>query len=356
MPDSNGAAVRDAAFEPRSAEDLPNRLSTIPILLLHVHENCNCRCVMCDIWQRKGGREIDLAWLERQRSSIERLGVKHVVLTGGEPLLHSNFENLCTFLKKCGIRVTLLTTGLLLGKRAEIIAGGVDEVIVSLDGPEEVHDHVRRIKGAFRLMQDGVRAVRRYHRTMPIQARSTIQKMNYMLLRETVLAAHAVSFDSISFLAADVTSQAFNRELVWPGERQRQIVLTNSEVQELENEIEALIREYGVEIDTRFILESREKLRGIPRRFREQLGEIAPRAPRCNAPWVSAVIEVSGAIRPCFFHQRIGDASEIPLDDAINSAQGLKFRASLDVENDPICQRCVCSLNYKGHVKGTFGE
>jgi hypothetical protein len=26
----------------------------------------------------------------------------------------------------------------------------------------------------------------------------------------------------------------------------------------------------------------------------------------------------------------------------------LQFRAHLNVENDPTCQRCVCSLNYKG--------
>jgi MoaA/NifB/PqqE/SkfB family radical SAM enzyme len=351
MPNSDGARVRDPELESSDGNADPNRLLNVPILLLHVHENCNCQCVMCDIWRRPGGREIDLAWLERQRSSIERLGVKHVVLTGGEPLLYGKFENLCAFLKKCEIRVTLLTTGLLLQKRAETVAESVDEVIVSLDGPEEVHDRVRRIKGAFRLIQDGVRAVRRSRPTMPIHARSTIQKMNHLLLRDTVLAAHVLSLDSISFLAADVTSHAFNRELVWPGEQHRQIVLTNAEVQKLENEIEALILEYGVEIDTRFILESREKLRVIPRRFREQLGEFAPRAPLCNAPWVSAVVEVGGAIRPCFFHQKIGDASQMPLDEAINSAQGLKFRASLDVENDPTCQRCVCSLNYKGNVK-----
>jgi MoaA/NifB/PqqE/SkfB family radical SAM enzyme len=347
MLGSSEETVRDAAIESRGAEALSHRLRHIPILLLHVHENCNCRCVMCDIWQRESGREIDLKWLESQRSAIGRLGVKQVVLTGGEPLLYSNFEKLCTFLKSCGIRITLLTTGLLLTKRAETVAGLIDEVIVSLDGPEDVHDRVRRVRGAFRLMRDGIRAVRHHRPTIPFHARSTIQKMNHGRLRETIAAAHTLSLDSISFLAADATSQAFNRELVWPGERQRQIVLTQVEVQELENEIEALIVENVFDIETRFILESREKLRGISRRFREQLGEFAPRAPLCNAPWVSAVVEVGGAVRPCFFHEKIGDASLMPLDQAINSAKGLTFRASLDVENNPTCQRCVCSLNYK---------
>lgn len=347
MPGSDEMTMHGPAIESRCTEDPAHRLTSVPILLLHVHENCNCRCVMCDIWQRESGQEIELAWLESQRSAIERLGVKQVVLTGGEPLLHSDFETLCAFLKSCGIRITLLTTGLLLAKRAEIVAKSIDEVIVSLDGPEDVHDQVRRVKGAFRLMQDGIRAVRRRCPEMPIQGRSTIQKMNFSRLRDTVAAAHALSLDSISFLAADATSQAFNRELVWPGERQRQIVLTQVEVQKLEDEIELLIAENVLEFETRFILESREKLRGISRRFREQLGEFAPRAPLCNAPWVSAVVEVGGVVRPCFFHEKIGDASLLPLDEAINSAKGLNFRASLDVEDNPICQRCVCSLNYK---------
>src|ERR1700733_1568125 len=269
MPNRDEAAALDPGHRIRNVDRLPSRLSSVPILLFHVHENCNCRCVMCDIWQRKGNREIDVEWLERQRSSIQKLGVKHVVLTGGEPLLHSRFDDLCVLLKKFGIRITLLTTGLLLAKRPELVAKSVDEVIVSLDGPEEVHDQVRRVKGAFGLVLDGIRAVRRHNPEMPFHARTTIQKMNHGLLRQTVKAAHFLSLDSISFLAADVTSGAFNRDLIWPGERQRQIVLTRNEVEVLEEEIELLIEENAVEFETRFILESREKLRNIPRRFRE---------------------------------------------------------------------------------------
>ena len=347
MGDRDEAPALDPGLRVRRLDGLPGRLSSVPILLFHVHENCNCRCVMCDIWQREGGREIDLEWLERQHSSIQGLGVKHVVLTGGEPLLHSRFNDLCVLLKKLGIRITLLTTGLLLGKRAESVAESVDEVIVSLDGPEEVHDQVRRVRGAFKLVRDGIRAVRRHSPAKPFRARTTIQKMNHGLLRQTVKAAHFLSLDSISFLAADVTSTAFNRNLIWPGERQRQIVLTRGEVQELEQEIEALVEENVVEFETRFILESPEKLRSIPRRFREQLGDLAPRAPLCNAPWISAVVEVDGGIRPCFFHEKIGDASAMPLEQAVNSTAAMEFRTLLEVENNPTCQRCVCSLNYK---------
>lgn len=324
------------------------RLSTLPILLLNVHENCNCRCVMCDIWKRPRGSELDLTSLARHRDSVKALNVQQVVLTGGEPLLHSNFELLCEFFKSCNVRITLLTTGLLLAKRAKVVAKGVDEIIISLDGPKAVHDGIRRVSRAYDLIRSGITVVRRYKPAMPIQARSTVQRVNFLFLRETVKAAKSIGFDSISFLAADVSSTAFNRELVWPVARQNEVALSRAEVNGLEREVALLLEECADEIAQRFIVESPDKLRRIVRRFREHLGEQAPEAPICNAPWVSAVMEVDGTVRPCFFHAPIGSASNKSLGDAINSPIAQQFRRTLDVARNPICKQCVCSLNYKG--------
>ena len=324
-----------------------SKLRSLPILLLNVHENCNCRCLVCDIWKRPGGSELNLDSLTRMRDSLHALGVRHVVLTGGEPLLHTRFEDLCGFLKEQKVRITLLTTGLLLQKRAESVAAWVDEVIISLDGPEAVHDSIRRVKRGFELTRRGILAVRHYRPAMQIQARSTVQRRNFQFLRETVAAAKQLQFDSISFLAADVTSEAFNRELVWPGERQSEIALAASEIAILENEIESLIDQYYNEIADCYVLESPEKLRRIVRHFREHLGELSPKAPTCNAPWVSAVMEIDGSIRPCFFHRVVGNVQRDTLERAINSPDAVRFRQTLDVAQDPTCQRCVCSLNYQ---------
>ena len=320
---------------------------SLPILLLNVHEHCNCRCLMCDIWQRKDGKELDLVDFERHRASIMRLGVRQVVLTGGEPLLHRNLEGLFEFLRDCNVSITLLTTGLLLSKRANVVAANVDEIIVSLDGPEEVHDRVRRVKGAYRLIGEGISSVRQRKADMPVHGRCTVQKENHSLLRKAVAGAKFLGMNSISFLAADVTSQAFNRELAWPGERQRQVVLTRKEVEALEEEITLLTRENDEDIRSKYVSESAEKLWRIARRFREQLGEMSPIAPRCNAPWVSAVMEVDGSVRPCFFHKKIGSLRDLTLEQVINGQEARHFRASLNVSENAICQRCVCSLNYK---------
>ena len=75
-----------------SAEEA--RIRVLPILILNVHNRCNCRCVMCDIWKRTEDVQLDAADLERHRDSIRSLGVRHVVLTGGEPLMHRDLDKL----------------------------------------------------------------------------------------------------------------------------------------------------------------------------------------------------------------------------------------------------------------------
>ena len=301
---------------------------------------------MCDIWKRKDGREYHPADLERHRESIRALGVKHVVLTGGEPLLNRGLEAICEFFRDLGVRVTLLTTGLLLQKKADIVACGFDDIILSIDGPQEVHDRIRRVSGAFRTIRQGVLEVRARQPRIPISCRTTVQKLNHTHLRATVSAARSLELDSISFLAADISSAAFNREERWAPERQSEIAPSRAELIALEEEIELLIQTHQEDIDLGFIAESSAKLRRIGARFREHIDGTPPKAPICNAPWVSAVVEVDGRVRPCFFHPPIGNAHQVTLEEAINTETALSFRSGLKIASNPICQRCVCSLNY----------
>lgn len=325
----------------------------MPILILNVHENCNCKCTMCDIWKRPAGAEVSLETIAAYQDSIRALNVRQVVLTGGEPLLHSHFRRLCELLKECEVHITLLSTGLLLKKRVSVIADCIDEIIVSLDGPEEIHDAIRHIPRGYQVMQDGIAAVKQVSPNLPIHARSTIQSANFRYLHQTVAAARDLRCDSISFLAVDTASHAFNRELVWPTSRQNEIGLSPDEVQLLEQEIEFVIEQYAAEIGSRFIVERPEKLRRIASYFRQRLGELPARAPLCNAPWVSAVVEVDGSVRPCFFHRKVGNAMALPLHEAVNTIVAKEFRQSLDIDNNLICQRCVCSLNYNSHFRNS---
>jgi Fe-coproporphyrin III synthase len=325
-----------------------DRIDSLPILILHVHSSCNCRCVMCDIWKTNESRAFTLEALERCMPSIRRLRVQWVVLSGGEPLLNPEWPRVCRELKKEGIRVTLLTTGLLLQKYADQVRANCDEVIVSLDGPQPVHDLIRRVPKAFSLLASGVSAVQELAPGFRITARTTVQKANRLHLKATVAAAKALGLSGISFLAADLTSQAFNRPQPWSLDRQDEVGLSIAEVEELREEIESLIGTRRAEIESGFVAESPEKLRRIVHQFRVQLGMARPESPLCNAPWVSAVVETDGTVRPCFFHRAVGNLKERSLEEVLNGQEALGFRSSLDVLSNPTCNRCVCSLNYRG--------
>jgi len=301
---------------------------------------------MCDIWKRDVSAEMHTTSLERHRTSLRNLGVRQVVLTGGEPLMHSDLPALCAFFQEQQISLTLLTTGLLLQKRAPVVARYFDNVIISLDGPAPIHDSIRRIKGAYQHIEDGVASVRALRPNLSIHARTTVQKVNHRHLCETVEAALQLSLDDISFLAIDLTSEAFNRPLIWPNGRQNELALNTEEIISLEKEIETLIAIQGAQQHP-FIVESPAKLRRIAHHFRVHRGELPAESPRCNAPWVSAVVEIDGSVRPCFFHPPVGEIRTSTLEEAVNSRAARSFRQSLDISTNPTCQRCVCSLNYR---------
>ncbi len=321
-------------------------VTELPIVILYPHSRCNCRCVMCDIWQVTTKREIaptDLAgWLPEWR----RLGVRRVVLSGGEPLMHSTLWNLCAPLHEAGIGITLLSTGLLLKRHAADVAHFCDDVVVSLDGPREVHNHIRNVPRAYEKLADGVGALRATGPTVRTSGRCTVQRANYSSLRATVAAARELGLDRISFLAVDVSSEAFNRPDGWPTERVAGVALSESDLPLLAAELDALEAERAADFASGFIAESPAKLRRrLQQYFSALLGHGAFHPNDCNAPWVSAVIETDGTVRPCFFQPALGNLHAAgSLEAVLNSPEALRWRRGLDTHRDAICRKCVCSL------------
>jgi Fe-coproporphyrin III synthase len=82
----------------------------------------------------------------------------------------------------------------------------------------------------------------------------------------------------------------------------------------------------------------------LPRYYAALAGEAPLPAVSCNAPWVSVVVEANGSVRPCFFHEAIGSIRRAPIGAIV--AENLRvFRQAFDVRANPVCVRCVCSLN-----------
>lgn len=321
-------------------------ITRLPILILYPHSRCNCRCRMCDIWRAKERNELTAADIARWRDEWRTLGVRRVVLSGGEALLHSHLWDLCALLRELDMGITLLTTGLLLERDATELVRYCDDVVVSLDGPQPMHDAIRSIPRAYEKLARGARAVRETGIPVSISGRCTVQRANYRALRATVSAARELGLERISFLAADVSSEAFHRPGGWPEERVSEIALQPDDLPFLKSELDALEAEFAAEFASGFIAESPLKLRRRLAQYFAAIGgegDFFPNA--CNAPWVSTVIESDGTVRPCFFQPPLGNIHQAgSLDAVLNSPQAIAFRQRLDVQTDPICRRCVCTL------------
>ena len=333
----------------RQGASLPrlDPITRLPILILFPHSRCNCRCVMCDIWRSTTRTELTSSDVTRWIEEWRTLGVQRVVLSGGEALLHSHLWELCDVLRSADIGITILSTGLLLQRHAAELVRRCDDVVVSLDGPQATHDAIRNVPRAYERLAEGIAAVKAADARVAVTGRCTIQRRNYAQLREVVAAAHALGLDRISFLAADVSSDAFNRPDGGDADRVGEVALERDDVPLLAAEIDALERECADDFATGFIAESPLKLRRrLGQYYSALLGSDDFHPNDCNAPWVSSVIESDGTVRPCFFQPPLGNihASE-SLVSILNSAEAIAWRQGLDVQRNAICRKCVCTLS-----------
>jgi MoaA/NifB/PqqE/SkfB family radical SAM enzyme len=307
---------------------------------------------MCDIWKGNNNvKQIEEKDVEKLLVSLKKFNTKSIVMSGGEALMHPNFFRLCEIIKLRKIKVTVLSTGLLLQKYAHEIISLTDEVIVSLDGSKVVHNKIRNIPNAYEKLKEGVQSLKQLKRNYRVTGRSVIQKLNFTDFPNIVDAAKDIGLDQISFLTADVTTDAFNREELWGEEKVEEIKLSANEVIQFKDIIESLIKTHLKDFESKFIDESPDKIRRFYHYYAAYHGLSEFPDIRCNAPWVSTVIEPDGTVRPCFFHKKIGSIFNNSISDVLNSDEAISFRKNLDMSSDPICKKCVCYLNLSPFAK-----
>jgi Fe-coproporphyrin III synthase len=321
-------------------------ISALPIVILMPHSSCNCQCIMCDIWKdNKNLRQLNEGDITGLLSSLIKFGTQEVVMSGGEALLNPNFFRFCEILKNENIKITLLSTGISIKRNASQIVKFVDNIIVSLDGSMEIHDRIRNIPGAFNKLKEGVEFIKSLRPSFRITGRTVIHRLNFRNWPEIIHAAKSIGLDQVSFLPADVSSQAFNRELPWSETRQHEILLQEEELPELAAMLGSLLENFKSFFQSKFIAESPEKIKKIYVYYAAFYGHNPFPFKKCNAPWVSTVIEADGSVRPCFFHESLGNIREEPLDKILNSVKSNQFRKNLNIHTDSICTKCVCYLN-----------
>lgn len=124
-------------------------MSTRDRACVQLLSKCNMHCRFCNVWTRTG--QLAPALVRRLIAELVHLGVRHIDLTGGEPLLYEGLPELVSFTKSEGALCSVTTNGLLLDVSTvqALSAAGLDHLQMSLDGINGTHDRLRGLPGAF---------------------------------------------------------------------------------------------------------------------------------------------------------------------------------------------------------------
>lgn len=141
--------TRGGIFAPPEEISLDYPLS----LEVQLIKNCNWACDFCYVPNRDLS-EMKIMDLEDIKAIIDeahRNGLFKLRLSGGEATLHPDFNEVIEYATQKGIETVLFTNGSLLDdEQIELFAeGSVETVLMSLHGPERVHDDLVQKEGAF---------------------------------------------------------------------------------------------------------------------------------------------------------------------------------------------------------------
>jgi MoaA/NifB/PqqE/SkfB family radical SAM enzyme len=320
-----------------------NRTWALPILLYSPTSRCNSRCVSCEYWRTDGATDLRRDEVAALCRELRALKTKLVIFTGGEPLVREDVFELADLFLAQGVVLHLLTSGLALERHAEAVAARFAAVTISLDGhTAELYRSVRGVDG-LAAVERGVRRLKELRPELPVRARSTLQQRNFRALPDLIDKASAMGLDQISFLTADVSSDAFGRGALRMEPNPHGLLLDSAEVVEFETVIENALVSHADAFRRGRVAERGERLRKLARYYRAHNHRGPFPEVHCNAPWSSAVVEADGTVRPCFFQPAVGNLRKKTLRALLDDEMVL-FRRGLDVGCDATCQHCVCSL------------
>jgi len=132
------------------------------VLQVHPTRRCNLTCVHCysDSGPWAAG-ELPLPVLEDLVADAAALGYEVLAVSGGEPFMYPGLPGFLRQAKAAGLQCLLTSNGTLVSpRRLEPLAGYLDLLVLSLDGPRPEHDRMRGRDGAYDAMARRIGSVR----------------------------------------------------------------------------------------------------------------------------------------------------------------------------------------------------
>jgi MoaA/NifB/PqqE/SkfB family radical SAM enzyme len=310
---------------------------------------CNLRCEFCrfvsngDVFGKRDWLEID-DW----KRVIDEIAPyqPYLCITGGEPTMYPHLAELIAHCNHHGLRSVLTTNGTMLEARAEaLLESPPGLVILSLDGPQPVHDAVRMVSGTYERALRGARkliSLRKRPSAPYLVVNTAITGQTYeSALRMVDVArefgAFALNFQHFWFMTrpmVDAHNARWGDCFPLDFDRVGGTATEGVDTDRLYDTIQRLKREdFGLPIV--FYPElSREEMAiyyGDPERFTHRA------TPSCA--WISTDIMPNGDVSPCF-ELVAGNVIHQPFAEIWNSEPFRAHRRRLAGGPYPICARC----------------
>lgn len=145
-----GILTKDRLTTMKHPALIKSPVPSLRYLELQITDRCNLRCRHCYIGDtnvsvgrgKHRKKELTVTQIKKILKEFEEMQGLRVLVSGGEPLIHSRFGMINDMLPGFSVRKVLFTNGLLL-TRATLKTLHVDEIQVSIDGLQNAHDSLR---------------------------------------------------------------------------------------------------------------------------------------------------------------------------------------------------------------------
>lgn len=321
---------------------LTHRAPVLAFLVVNLTDRCNSRCLCCGYWQKESPAELSLSDIEGLVAASRALHVGTLVLSGGEPTLHPEFENIVQLLQRERFSLQLVTNGMLLAQYARLIARAFKKVYVSLDS--SLPQTYARIRGVDALegVSQGVVSLRRQNADMFIIGRTIVQKANYQEIPRIVEYAQGLGMSGIYFSPADMSAGGFGWSQAPDASQLREVLPGEDDLVQLRRVLETAASHPALH-RRKFIIDSPRRLVYIHNYYAAGLAKTRARRSYCSLPWLSAVVTAEGEVRPCHFLGGLGNIRKESLIRIADSKTARDFRKGLKAKGNARCGQCVFS-------------
>jgi len=166
-------------------------------------DRCNLKCSMCFERLRTPRLELEIKEWFAIIEQLKRFKPR-IHISGGEPFVYPAIGKLIAYIKKSGLFLAITTNGTFLSDYAEeIVRRKVNLVTVSIDGPAEIHDTIRGVKGSFDRIINGLALINKFKkgRSLPsIRINSMVNLERPAAMFDILKIAYETNAESVQFL------------------------------------------------------------------------------------------------------------------------------------------------------------